>query len=393
MARLDSLRGLLTGVTAVATFMGVLFVPVGLLHAQAAPLFISEYVEGSGSNQAIEIYNPGDMAVSLSASSYSLIFVLDGSMTNMSYVALAGTVPAGGTWVVANAAASAALLAKANQTAPTTWFDGNDAVALVQGGTAVDVIGQIGFDPGTAWGTGDVTTRDHTLRRKTSVTQGDPNGSDAFDPAVEWNGYPVDTFDGLGWYGTAPNAPVSITCPADVTTTQGLAATASVSATDPDGTVTSLAVTSVTPDDPGTITVTGVTAASSAGGTATGSLAVSPSTPAGAFTITVAATNDDATAQTATCEVGVTVSPPTVDSLRSLLGAMAKTGDVPPAKTSLLRQWLDRVDAAMAAGRTADAAAQLQAFSNQVAGFSPRWISPDTADALIQEAALVAASL
>jgi predicted extracellular nuclease len=393
MTRLDSVRGLLTGITAVATFMGVLFVPAGLLHAQASPLFISEYVEGSGSNQAIEIYNPGDMAVNLSASGYSMLFLFDGSTSNMSFVALSGTVPAGGTWVVANAAASAALLARANQTAATTWFDGNDAVALIQGGTAVDVIGQIGFDPGTAWGSGDVTTRDHTLRRKASVTQGDSNGFDAFDPATEWNAYASDTFDGLGWYGTAPNAAVSITCPADVTTTQGLAATAALSATDPDGTVTSLAVTSVTPADPGTITITGVTTASTAGGTATGSLSVSPSTPVGSFSVTVEAANDDATAQTAACDIGVTVSPATVDSLRALLRAMATAGDMPPAKTSLLLQRLDRVDAALAAGRTADATAQLRAFGNQVAGFSPRWLSADTAAALIRETALVASSL
>jgi hypothetical protein len=380
-------------VTAVATFMGVLFVPAGLLSADASQLFITEYVEGSASNQAIELYNPGSMAVNLQASGYSLLILQDGSTAVEGFVALSGQVPAGGTWVVASASAGAALLAKANQTASTTWFDGNDVVALVQGGTAVDVIGKVGEDPGSYWGTGDVTTQDHTLRRKASVTAGDPNGADAFDPALQWDGYAQDTFDGLGWVGSSVNQPVALTCPASVETTQGIAASAPVSATDPDGTVTSLAVTSVNPDDPGTIAVVGVTAAGAAGGMATGSLSVSPSTPIGSYTVTVGAANDDAAPQTGSCDIAVAVSPATPGSLRALVSAMTDDGDVAAAKAPLLQQRLDRIDAAMAAGRTADAAAQLQAFANQVAGLSPRWIAPDAAGQLVEQAAAVAAAL
>ena len=51
------------------------------------------------------------------------------------------------------------------------------------------MIGQVGFDPGTAWGSGMTSTLDHTLRRKASVSAGDPDGSNAFDPAAEWDGY------------------------------------------------------------------------------------------------------------------------------------------------------------------------------------------------------------
>jgi hypothetical protein len=40
---------------------------------------------------------------------------------------------------------------------------------LREGTTIVDVIGQIGFDPGTEWGSGLVSTADNTLRRKTAV--------------------------------------------------------------------------------------------------------------------------------------------------------------------------------------------------------------------------------
>jgi hypothetical protein len=395
MARTDSLRGLLTGVTAVATFVGVLFVPAGLLHAQASDLLISEYVEGSGNNQALEIYNPTSNLIGLSG--YALEFYLDGG-SGSSFIGFTpgATIAPGGTYVVANANATASLLAKAQLTADTTWFNGDDVVMLVHSGTAIDVIGQVGAANRPAsgyWGAGDITTRDHTLRRKLTVASGDTNAMDAFDPTVEWDGFPVDTFAGLGWVGTSVNQPVAVSCPSSVETTQGIPGTADVSATDPDGSVTSLAVTSVTPGDPGTISVVAVTAASAAGGTATGTLSVSPSTPVGSYTVTVEAVNDDASPQSGTCDVTVTVSPPTIDSLHSLVGSMADAGDVAPAKAPLLQQRLDRIEAAVAAGRTADAAAQLRAFVNQVNGLSPRWVSAVAASLLAQRAAAVASSL
>ncbi len=72
----------------------------------------------------------------------------------------------------------------------------------------VDVIGQVGTDPGSEWGAGDVSTQDNTIRRKATVCQGDTNGGDPFDPAAEWEGYPNNTFDGLGAH-TADCAPAT----------------------------------------------------------------------------------------------------------------------------------------------------------------------------------------
>lgn len=62
----------------------------------------------------------------------------------------------------------------------------------------IDAIGQVGIDPGSAWGTGDTSTANQTIRRNCDVTSGDTNSSDAFDPSLQWEGFPVDTFDGLG---------------------------------------------------------------------------------------------------------------------------------------------------------------------------------------------------
>jgi uncharacterized protein len=76
--------------------------------------------------------------------------------------------------------------------------NGNDAVALSCGAQTYDVIGQIGVDPGAGgWGT-NPSTLNTTLTRQCSVTTGDPDGTNTFDPAIEWTGAPQDTFSGLG---------------------------------------------------------------------------------------------------------------------------------------------------------------------------------------------------
>ena len=61
----------------------------------------------------------------------------------------------------------------------------------------VDVIGQIGVDPGSQWGT-DPDTDEEVLRRQPDVCIGDSNGFDAFDPADEWDGDAGGTTSGLG---------------------------------------------------------------------------------------------------------------------------------------------------------------------------------------------------
>ncbi len=141
----------------------------------AQELFISEYIEGSSNNKAIEIYNPGASPVTLTG--YSLQVFFNGSATATLTIPLSGVLAPGDVYVVAHTMANAAILAKADQTNGAGWFNGDDAVVLRNGTTAVDVVGQIGLDPGTEWGSGLASTADNTLRRKTGVLAGDPNGS------------------------------------------------------------------------------------------------------------------------------------------------------------------------------------------------------------------------
>ncbi|MDQ2697781.1 MAG: lamin tail domain-containing protein, partial [Actinomycetota bacterium] len=168
--------------------------------AASGDLLISEYVEGSSNNKAIEIYNPSTAPVDLAASGYSLQQFSNGGLTASLTVPLTGSIAPDDVFVLSHGAADATILAIADQVTATNagMFNGDDAVALVKNGVIVDVFGQIGFDPGTEWGAGLNSTADNTLRRAADTCVGDPNGDDAFDPAVGWVGFATNTFAGLG---------------------------------------------------------------------------------------------------------------------------------------------------------------------------------------------------
>jgi predicted extracellular nuclease len=175
--------------------------------AMAAPteLFFSEYVEGSSFNKAVEIYNGTGSPVNLAAGGYNVQMFFNGSSTPLRTINLTGTVANGDVYVLAQSSADPAILAQADQTdTNTSWFNGDDAVVLRKGTTVIDVIGQIGFDPGSEWGSGVTSTADNTIRRKLAVEQGDAIGSDPFNPAIEWDGFANNTFDGLGCHPCVP---------------------------------------------------------------------------------------------------------------------------------------------------------------------------------------------
>ena len=162
----------------------------------AGDLFISEYVEGSSYNKAIEIYNGTGAAVNLS--SYELQYYFNGKTSAGRYIPLSGTLAPGAVYVVAHSSASQTVKNTADLLTGGSWYNGNDAVALLNGGAVIDVIGQIGVDLGSEWGSGNTSTKDNTLYRLSSVCEGDSNGYDAFDPSVQWTGAPNNTFSGLG---------------------------------------------------------------------------------------------------------------------------------------------------------------------------------------------------
>ncbi|RYF75829.1 MAG: hypothetical protein EOO39_06390, partial [Cytophagaceae bacterium] len=172
------------------------------VRAQApTDLFFSEYIEGSSNNKALELYNGTSSTIDLATGQYIVQMYFNGGTTAATTVNLTGTIAPGGTFVLAASQANATILAKANQTSGSSFYNGDDAIVLRKGGasgTVVDAIGQVGFDPGTEWGTGLTSTADNTIRRKAAFCSGDVNPADVFDPSVEWDGFATDTFDGLG---------------------------------------------------------------------------------------------------------------------------------------------------------------------------------------------------
>ena len=136
-------------------------------QAMAAPstLMISGYLEGSGNNKAIELYNPTDAPIALS--DYSLRMFANGATTpTNTWTGAAGVQLAPGEhFLIVHGQAVAALKDKGDIAHAVTNLNGDDALQLLTGSTVVDSFGQTGVDPGDAWIGADVTTKDSTLLR------------------------------------------------------------------------------------------------------------------------------------------------------------------------------------------------------------------------------------
>lgn len=172
----------------------------GQMTATSA-LFFSEYVEGSSNNKALEILNSSSGAVSLDGCEIRMYF--SGSVTAGTTVPLSGNLAGQDIHVVCHEEINP-IVDSCDQYSGASFYNGDDAVALVCSGETVDVIGQIGNDPGTEWLVGGVGTADATLRRKCLVVQGDGDGGNAFDPSAEWLALASDTFAGLESGACAP---------------------------------------------------------------------------------------------------------------------------------------------------------------------------------------------
>nr|WP_231566544.1 lamin tail domain-containing protein [Pontibacillus marinus] len=148
-----------------------------------AGVFISEYVEGSSYNKALEIYNGTGSSIDLSNYSVEL-------SNTSSDIALSGTLAAGDVFVVANPNASTSILSETDLQDSGVAFNGDDQVTLKENGTAIDVVGV----SGSTWG------EDTTLVRNDTVSE----GVTSYDSS-QWDSYAGDTFSYLGTH----SAPIS----------------------------------------------------------------------------------------------------------------------------------------------------------------------------------------
>ena len=151
-----------------------------------ADLFISEYLEGSSRNRAIEIFNGTGRPVDLSAGGYTLRIYANGASSPSASMALSGSISNNEVYVAANPEAESSILAQADATFGALDFNGNDAVALAKDGVNIDVLGTIG-DGTNSFGAAK------TLVRKSSVYSGNPT----YTPA-EWEEYLRDTICYIG---------------------------------------------------------------------------------------------------------------------------------------------------------------------------------------------------
>ncbi|MBX7078470.1 MAG: hypothetical protein K1X88_04715 [Nannocystaceae bacterium] len=149
-------------------------------------LFFSEYYEGTSNNKVLELYNPSAQSVNLAAC--QIRTYANGAVVPGSSLPLVGLVLPGEVFTVCHTSLAAQPFC--DQLASLA-FNGNDALELYCDMTTVDVIGQLGFNPGAEWAGGGTGTLDEDLRRNCNVTAGDTNGADAFDPSLQWTGLPI----------------------------------------------------------------------------------------------------------------------------------------------------------------------------------------------------------
>lgn len=226
-----------------------LFVGMAVFAQDCSDLFISEYVEGTGNNKALELYNPTNAAIDLS--DYKLVRYSNGGTTPYA-VELEGTIAPKSTFVAVldkrdpngtgfEQPVDSALQEKADiflcpvyEVNRMMYFNGNDAVTLekISNGAIVDLFGFVGppmTSDDNGWGSlNDTTitynsggvptqytiqnyivgplfwlswTENNTLIRKPEVSEGvKANPPQYFVVYEEWDSIPVNTFDSLGFH-------------------------------------------------------------------------------------------------------------------------------------------------------------------------------------------------
>jgi hypothetical protein len=208
--------------------MTVLFaMSVNAQITDCSDLFFSEYVEGWSQNKAIEVYNPTNATVDLSA--YQIERYSNGA-TNSSaggVTSLTGMLASGDAFVLTNGETDTSStfgycdpllvalgdMAEPNGSYPTPMhMNGNDAIVLSKGATIIDVIGKVGEgqSPMEGWTAdasagftdangAEVWTMNHTLIRKSTVVKGaNLTGLNLFDPSAEWDSLAAPNWSNLG---------------------------------------------------------------------------------------------------------------------------------------------------------------------------------------------------
>ncbi len=167
-------------------------------------LFFSEYIEETGSNKALEVYNPTPLAIDLS--NYSIRMYADGSLSPSEILQCNGIILPYDVFVVVSSGngidpTDPIILAQGDTLHPSASFSANDAIELVHANEVIDVIGIVGENPGQfGWTFGNASTSNQVLVRRPEVTA--PN-IDWDVVSGQWIAYDFQDFSHIGWHEAA----------------------------------------------------------------------------------------------------------------------------------------------------------------------------------------------
>ena len=159
-------------------------------------VFFSEYMEGSSSNKALEVYNPSNAPINMSV--YSISIYNNGNTTPSNTFNFPNMMlDSNDTYVIANPGAIPSILSKADTTSSVTFFNGDDAVVLFKNSDTLDIIGVVGVDPGSGWTVGSGSTANRTLVRQVAVNEGTTDWTVSQN---QWDVYSSNTDTYLGYH-------------------------------------------------------------------------------------------------------------------------------------------------------------------------------------------------
>jgi hypothetical protein len=151
-------------------------------------LIITEYIEGSSNNQAIEIYNGTGATIDLS--NYYIEIYYDGSSTAGSTINLSGSLGNDDVFVMANSSANYSILSVADMTTSSYSPNGNDVIVLKNGSLVIDSVGEIGE---STYFAENVTLTRNLMLRDTEVF-------DSYSVDYYFETYSSDTLSYIGDY-------------------------------------------------------------------------------------------------------------------------------------------------------------------------------------------------
>lgn len=198
---------------------------LGANAQDCSDIFISEYVEGSAQNKAVEIYNPTSEAIDLSE--YSLKRYRNGGATFDTQLVLSGMIEpydvvvitngqtedmdTGFGWIEQELYDLGDINGTGDHATSPMFFNGNDALTIerVDDESIVDIFGKVGEDPGDGWCDDEETnfiaaefylawTKDHGMIRKPTVLKGVIQNPEFFDTSLEYDSIPENTWTDLG---------------------------------------------------------------------------------------------------------------------------------------------------------------------------------------------------